>query len=93
MQERVIAIPGRQNDEQRVRHPIVLKRILAPTDLTPDGKKAVEYAVALAEHFDARLTLLHVYRAAGANDYERILNDYSVADQLQENAQNALDSF
>jgi universal stress protein A len=87
------AIPGRQNDEEQVRHPIVLKRILAPTDLTPDGKKAVDYAVALAEHFGARLTLLHVYRAPGANDYERMLNDYSVADQFEENAQIALDSF
>ena len=38
-----------------------VKRILAPTDLTPDGRKAVEYAVALAEHFRARLTLLNVY--------------------------------
>jgi universal stress protein A len=38
-----------------------VKRILAPTDLTPDGSKAVEYALALAEHFNAQLTLLNVY--------------------------------
>jgi len=93
MQTRMIEIPDRQNDEKQVRHPIVLKRILAPTDLTLDGKKAVEYAVALSEHFDAQLTLLHVYQAPGANDYARMLNDYSIADHFQKNAQNALDSF
>jgi len=45
----------------RVRHPISLKRILAPKDLTSDAKKAVEYAMALPELFNAQLTLLHVY--------------------------------
>ena len=93
MQERMIEIPDRQNDEKRVRHPIVLRRILAPTDLTREGKKAVKYAVALAEHFDAQLTLLHVYQVPGADEYARMLNDYSVAEQFQENAQNDLDLF
>jgi len=93
MQERLMEIPDRQPEGRRVQHPIALKRILAPTDLSQDGKKAVEYAVALAEHFDAQLTLLHVYQAPGANDYARMLNDYSIADQFQENAQKALDSF
>jgi hypothetical protein len=46
---------------QPKRHLLDVKRILAPTDLTPDGRKAVEYALALAKHFNARLTLLNVY--------------------------------
>jgi hypothetical protein len=52
------------NDEKRtepvqqMRHTVGLQRILAPTDLSLDGRKAVEHAVALAEHFNARLTLL-----------------------------------
>jgi hypothetical protein len=82
LQKQVIEIADRRNDEKQVRHPIFLKRILAPTDLTLDGKKAVDYAVALAEHFDAQLTLLHVYQALGAYDYARMLNDASICRPL-----------
>jgi nucleotide-binding universal stress UspA family protein len=39
---------------------ISLKNILVPTDLSGRGKKAVNYAVALAENFGAKLTLLYV---------------------------------
>ena len=39
---------------------ISLKNILVPTDLRDRAKKAVNYAVALAEHFGAKLTLLYV---------------------------------
>jgi hypothetical protein len=39
---------------------IALKNILVPTDLSDRAKKAVNYAVALAEHFGAKLTLLYV---------------------------------
>ena len=77
----------------RVRYPIGLQKILAPTDLTPDGRKAVEYALALAECFDAQLTLLHVYDPPHLYDYARELNDYSVADLIRRNAQNGLDSL
>jgi nucleotide-binding universal stress UspA family protein len=76
-----------------IRHPIVLKRVLAPTDLSPDGKKAVEYAIALSEHFNSEVTILHVYPAPSFNDYPRPVDGYSVADILRQNAQNALDSF
>lgn len=77
----------------RARPVIGLKRILAPTDLTPDGRKAVEYALALAECFNAQLTLLHVYDSPSLYDYARELNDYSVADLIRQNAQNSLDSL
>jgi universal stress protein A len=76
-----------------IRHPIALRRILAPTDLSPDGKKAVEYAIALAEHFSSEVTILHVYPAPGFNDYPRPTDGESVANIFRENAQNALDSF
>jgi len=33
------------------RHPVSLKQILAPTDLTADAEKAVDYAVNLARGF------------------------------------------
>src|SRR3974377_125660 len=39
---------------------ISLKNILVPTDLSDRSNKAVNYAVALAEHFGAKLTLLYV---------------------------------
>jgi nucleotide-binding universal stress UspA family protein len=39
---------------------IALRNILVPTDLSDRAKKAVNYAVALAEHFGAKLTLLYV---------------------------------
>ena len=52
----------------RLQLPIDLQKILAPTDLTPDGRKAVEYALALAKCFCAQLTLLHVYDAPSLYD-------------------------
>ena len=42
------------------RSSLALKNILVPTDLSVSAKKAVNYAVALAEHFGAKLTLLYV---------------------------------
>ncbi|MBV8226782.1 MAG: universal stress protein [Verrucomicrobia bacterium] len=48
---------------EQVRHIVTLKRILAPTELTMDSRKAVDYAIAIAEHFNAQVTLLHVYAA------------------------------
>jgi nucleotide-binding universal stress UspA family protein len=43
--------------------------LLAPTDLSPDSKKAVEYAVQLARRLGAKLTLLHVVPPPSALDY------------------------
>lgn len=77
----------------RVRHPIGLKRILAPTDLTPGAKKAVEYAMALAEGFNAQLTLLHVYDAPNMDDYKQGPDDCSLADLIRQNAHANLNSF
>jgi len=77
----------------RMQLPIGLQRILAPTDLTLDGRKAVEYAVALAKCFGAQLTLLHVYDSPRLYDYARELNDYSVAHLIRRNAQNGLDAL
>ena len=46
------------------------KRIAAPTDLTCDDRKAIDYAVAFASRFRAELVLLHVYEAEGGVDSE-----------------------
>lgn len=39
---------------------LALKSILVPTDLSDRANKAIDYGVALAEHFGAKLTLLYV---------------------------------
>jgi universal stress protein A len=39
---------------------IALKRILAPVDFSPLSKKALQYAVRLAQEFNAEVTLFHV---------------------------------
>jgi nucleotide-binding universal stress UspA family protein len=39
----------------------LIAHILAPTDLGDESRKTLDYAVRLAEHFHARLTLVHVW--------------------------------
>jgi nucleotide-binding universal stress UspA family protein len=72
------------------RNPTALKHILAPTDLTLDAQKAVDYAVALARNFGARLTLLHVYNSDFNCDYVLGTNDYSDEDRYRGKAEKAL---
>jgi universal stress protein A len=74
---------------EQVRHVVTLKRILAPTDLTMDSGKAVDYAIAIGEHFNAQVTLLHVYIAPDPEGYSREIHNYRFADE----ARNALDSL
>lgn len=47
-------------DGGEARDDFVPRRILAPCDLTPSGRAALETAFAWADRFDARLRLLHV---------------------------------
>jgi nucleotide-binding universal stress UspA family protein len=39
-----------------------IREILVPTDLTGEGREAINYAVTLAQTWNAHLTLLHVYK-------------------------------
>jgi nucleotide-binding universal stress UspA family protein len=41
--------------------PALITHILAPTDLSDESRRALDYAVRLAEHFHAKLTLVHVW--------------------------------
>ena len=43
---------------------ITVRQIVVPTDLKPHGQKAIHYALAMAQCFDATLTLVHVYDPA-----------------------------
>jgi hypothetical protein len=79
------------SDDQRaigleVGQVIRIKRILAPTDLSDGSRKAINYAVRLAQLVDAQLTLLHFYDEAwrwvtltGAHHYESMLEEERTA--------------
>ena len=41
--------------------PALITHILAPTDLSDESRRTLDYAVRLAQHFQARLTLVHVW--------------------------------
>lgn len=41
-----------------------IRQIVVPTDLKPNGQKAVRYGLAMAQSFNATLTLVHIYDPA-----------------------------
>jgi nucleotide-binding universal stress UspA family protein len=49
--------------------PVRVKQILAPTDLSEDSRKGLRYAIGLAKHFNAKLTVLHVIERLHSLDY------------------------
>jgi universal stress protein A len=83
------AQPNAINPAAQARLIVALKRILAPTDLTIESRKVVHYAIAIAEHFNAQVTLLHVYGAPDPEDYSRNIQNYQFVDQ----ARSALDTL
>jgi len=70
--------------------PLFIKRILAPTDLTSEGREAIDYAVTFASRFAAELILLHVYEAKGNGDYSLNVLDDTIVDDNRERAEDAL---
>src|SRR5260370_25677835 len=56
--------------EKMVWAPVYLETILVPTDLRPDSKVALSFALALAQKFDANLVLLHVFAEPYSSDTE-----------------------
>jgi universal stress protein A len=50
--------------------PVSLQTILVPTDLRPDSKVALSFALALAQKFEASLVLLHVFAEPYSSDTE-----------------------
>jgi universal stress protein A len=50
--------------------PVSLQTILVPTDLRPDSKVALSFALALAQKFEANLVLLHVFAEPYSSDTE-----------------------
>jgi nucleotide-binding universal stress UspA family protein len=50
--------------------PVDIQTILVPTDLRPESRVALRYALTLAKQFDAGLTLLHVLEEPYSGDTE-----------------------
>jgi nucleotide-binding universal stress UspA family protein len=50
--------------------PVDIQTILVPTDLRPESRVALRYALTLAKQFDAALTLLHVLEEPYSSDAE-----------------------
>jgi len=49
--------------------PLRIRSILVPLDFSPPSKKALGYAAAVAGHFKAKLTLLHVVEPVATPDF------------------------
>lgn len=50
----------RDDSPRQVSQEMLIRNILVPTDFSPTSTRAVEHAVALANHYGAALTILHV---------------------------------
>jgi nucleotide-binding universal stress UspA family protein len=53
--------------------PPTLKEILVPVDFSPRSCKALEYAVAFADQFGSRITLIHVVEPVVAPEFTALL--------------------
>jgi len=65
---------------------VSIEKILCPVDFFPASDRAVDYAIALARNYDARLILLHVVTPAVPSSYELPLNLGDVTTTLVEAA-------
>jgi len=55
-------IDAEAHTPQAIEEPLLkIRQILAPTDLSEQSRKGLNYAIRLAQHFRANLTILHVY--------------------------------
>ena len=73
--------------EKIVWPPVHLKTILVPTDLRPDSKVALNFALALAQKFEANLVLLHVFAEAYSSDSEMAAGESRLLDVTREDAE------
>jgi nucleotide-binding universal stress UspA family protein len=69
-----------------------LKKILIPTDFSPLAAKAFQYAVKLAEKFDAKVKVIHVYRADFGVPVPETMA-YQMLDARREEALKNLENF
>lgn len=62
------------------------RHILVPTDFGPSSAEAVEVAIALADTFDAELTLLHVWEIPVYPYMEFVLDSAQLVDSVEQAA-------
>ena len=72
--------------------PPAIKRILVPTDLTPNSEKAVQYGLTLAQRFGAHLTLLYAFKETYAGQYARGPSAYNSSLAEREACREALEA-
>jgi nucleotide-binding universal stress UspA family protein len=70
---------------------IQFKNILCPVDFFPASERALEYSVALAGNYGARLHVLHVVSPVIPTSYEFPLNTAELAESLQEAAREKIE--
>jgi nucleotide-binding universal stress UspA family protein len=63
-----------------------VNHILAPTDLSRESRKTVNYAMWLARRFYAKLTLLHVYQMPGTFECAFALPEAEILQQYKDRA-------
>jgi nucleotide-binding universal stress UspA family protein len=76
----------------RGQSPPAIKRILVPTDLTPNSEKAVQYGLTLAQRFGAHLTLLYAFKETYAGQYARGPSAYNSSLAEREACREALEA-
>jgi hypothetical protein len=76
--------------EKAVWPSVHLETILVPTDLRPDSKVALSFALALAQKFEANLILLHVFSESYSSDAEVDAREARLLDITREDAERAV---
>jgi hypothetical protein len=79
--------------EKTVWPPVYLETILVPTDLRPDSKVALSFALALAQKFEANLVLLHVLAEAYSSETEIGAGARRLLDATREDAEQEVAPF
>ena len=71
--------------------PLLVRSILVPLDFSPSSKQALDYAVAVARQFKAKLTLLHVVEPVATPDFAASFPLVMEDDKLMAAAKNELE--
>jgi universal stress protein A len=87
-----VLLEGSQKTPSRI-NPFQLQKILVPIDFSDCSKKALQYAIAFAEFFDASITLLHVVQVSLPGTEFAAIDFHTLESQLVENSDAALEKL
>src|SRR5262245_55185138 len=68
-----------------------IQKILCPIDFFPASESALDYAIALAKNYEARLVLLHVVTPVLPASYEVPLNTAEILNSVSDASRSRLD--